>query len=153
MSAEDVEDRAESLEEAAVAVSQDEARRSFKLWFAILGSPLAWAGHLVANYSLEEWFACSDSSRTQGEILGLGVHTMVVLLNSAMLTVAVLSGLAAVACWRSLGGQTGEEPPDERTDRARWMAFAGMVEGVLFVGIILLGYLPALILGTCETVP
>ena len=155
MGVEDVEhaDEAEALEEASVAISKDEARRSLKLWFGVLGSPLAWAGHLVANYSLEEWFACSDSSTTQGEILGLSVHTVAVLINSAMLAIAVLSGLAAVACWKSLGGQTGEEAPDDPTDRARWMAFAGMVEAALFVGIILLGYLPALTVGTCETVP
>ncbi len=33
------------------------------------------------------------------------------------------------------------------------MAFAGMVEGALFVGIIVLGYLPVLTLGICETSP
>jgi hypothetical protein len=33
------------------------------------------------------------------------------------------------------------------------MAFAGIVEACLFVGIILLGYLPNLFLGACETTP
>jgi hypothetical protein len=33
------------------------------------------------------------------------------------------------------------------------MAFAGMVEGVIFVGAILLGYLPPLLLDTCATSP
>ena len=100
--------------------------------FGVLGSPLAWGGHLVGNYSLEEWFACSESAKVQGEILGLGVHTVSVLLNTAMLTVAVASGLVAQACWRKPRGQDG----DERMERAQWMAFAGIVQGALFGGII-----------------
>jgi hypothetical protein len=33
------------------------------------------------------------------------------------------------------------------------MAFAGMVEGAIFVGTILLGYLPPLLLDTCAVSP
>ena len=148
MSAEDVEN-AEALEHASEEISKDEARRSLKLWFAVLGSPLAWAGHLGANYSLEEWFACSKSSPIRGEIQGLSVDAWVILINTAMVAVAALSGLVALNCWKALKGQTG----DDTTERARWMAFAGMVEGALFLGIILLGYLPTLYLGPCETTP
>ncbi len=156
MSVED-EEKAEALEEASVDISKDEGRRSLKLWFAVLGSPLAWVGHLVGNYSIEEWFACSRGAKKQGELLGLSVDTAVLLLNTAMLAVAALSGLVALRCWQSLraaaGDEGGDEGVDDSTDRARWMAFAGMVEGALFVGIILLGYLPTLFLGTCETSP
>ena len=124
----------------------------------LLGSPLAWAGHLVANYSLEEWFACSDSAKTRGEILGLRVDTMSILINTSMLALAVASALAAFKCWRALrhdtdlGGPDGDRS-DESTARARWMAFTGVVEGTFFIGIILLGYLPPLTLGICETTP
>ncbi len=145
------------LLKAAAAISQAEGRRSVLLWFGVLGSPVAWAGHLVGNYSLEEWFACSKSAKTQGEILGLPVHTMSMLINTAMLAVAVASALVALAQWRRLrisseGGQA-VEASEESTERARWMAFAGVVEGGLFIGIILLGYLPAVTLGVCETTP
>ncbi len=156
---EEIEDeKAEALEEASVGISKDEGRRSLKLWFAVLGSPLAWAGHLGINYSIEEWFTCSRSAKEQGEFLGLSTDTLVLLINTAMLAVAALSGLAALSCWKSLRARAGdddagEEEGDESTERARWMAFAGMVEGALFVGIILLGYLPSLIIGTCETSP
>jgi hypothetical protein len=158
----DVEE-VEALEEASVDISKDEGRRSLKLWFAVLGSPVAWAGHLGGNYSLEEWFACSRGAKKQGELLGLGLDTAVALLNTAMLAVAALSGLAALSCWKSLrarpgsegdeGGGADDEGGDEQQERARWMAFAGMVEGAMFTGIILLGYLPALMLGVCETSP
>ena len=172
--AQDVDEKAEALEEAGKDISKDEGRRSLKLWFGVLGSPLAWTGHLGANYSLEEWFACSRAAEhTHGEILGIGVETVSILINTVMLAVAAASGLVAYRCWKSLrarggeggargeGGDEGEgaedapgaQGEDERTARARWMAFAGMVEGALFLGIILLGYLPTLMLGVCETTP
>ncbi len=154
MSVEDVEreDREEELEDAAEEISKDERRRSVALWFGVLGSPMAWAGHLGVNYSLEEWFACSESAHEKGEILGVGVKTFSVVFNSAMLAVALLSGLVAYSCWRKLRGETGDTG-DERMERARWMAFAGIVEACLFAGIILLGYVPVLTLDVCETSP
>ena len=157
MSAEDVEnDEAleEALEEAGEEISKEERRGSIALWFGVLGSPLAWVGHLGVNYSLEEWFACSESAHHQGEILGIGVKTVSVLFNSAMLAVAVASGLVALSCWRKLQGQSGDdENGSDQMERARWMAFAGIVEGGLFLGIILLGYLPSLMIDVCETTP
>ncbi len=152
MSVEDVE-REEALEEAAEEISKDERRRSVALWFGVLGSPLAWIGHLGVNYSLEEWFACSESAHDKGEILGVGVKTISVVFNSAMLAVAVASGLVALSCWRKLQARADDENGDDQLERARWMAFAGSVEAALFVGIILLGYLPSLMLDVCETTP
>ena len=156
MSVEDVESE-EALEEAAEEISKDERRRSVLLWFAVLGSPLAWVGHLGVNYSLDEWFACSESAHDPGEILGVGVKTGSVLFNSAMVVVALASGLVALGCWRKL--QAGAEEDggngevDDQVERARWKAFAGIVEAALFLGIIVLGYLPSLMLDVCETTP
>jgi hypothetical protein len=159
MGREEVED-VEAVEHASEAISREEARGSLALWFGVLGSPLAWAGHLGANYSLEEWFACSNSAEHKGEILGISSDTVSILLNTAMAAIALASGLVALMCWRKLravsdGGESDEadESGDNTAERARWMAFAGMVEGALFLGIILLGYLPTLTLGTCETTP
>ncbi|MCA1691370.1 MAG: hypothetical protein LC733_03885 [Actinobacteria bacterium] len=175
MSVEDIEN-VEEVEDASEAISKEEGRGSLALWFGVLGSPLAWFGHLGANYSLEEWFACSNSAKERGEILGLGVDIVSILINTAMVAVAMASGLAAWSCWRKLRGADADDADgggdvdvdvdvdnedgseedrlqEERTERARWMAFAGIVEGALFLGIILLGYLPALTLGICETTP
>jgi len=152
MSVEDVENE-EALEEAAEGISKDERRGSLALWFGVLGSPLAWAGHLGVNYSLEEWFACSESAHHQGEVLGVGVKTFSLVFNSAMVAVAVLSGLVALSCQRKLKAQGGDASGDDQLERARWMAFAGIVEAALFLGIILLGYLPSLMIDVCETTP
>ena len=146
------ESREEALEEAGEEISKDERRRSVALWFGVLGSPLAWVGHLGVNYSLEEWFACSESAHEEGKILGVGVKTVSVVFNSAMLALAALAGLAAYTCWKKLKAQNGDGDGDT-LERARWMAFAGTIEAALFLGIILLGYLPSLILHACETTP
>jgi hypothetical protein len=153
MSVEDVE-KEEALEEAGEAISKEERRGSIALWFGVLGSPLAWAGHLGVNYSLEEWFACSESAHHKGEILGVGVKTISFAFNSAMVAVAVLAGLVALRCWRKLQAQEADESGDDRMERARWMAFAGMVEAAIFLGFIVLGYLPSLMIDqVCETTP
>jgi len=158
MSVEDVRDE-EALEEAGEDISKDERRGSLALWFGVLGSPLAWVGHLGVNYSLEEWFACSESAHHQGEILGVGVKSVSLVFNSAMVAVALLSGLVALRCHRKLKAQGGDDDTDgdqssgDQLERARWMAFAGIVEAALFLGIILLGYLPSLMIDVCETTP
>ncbi|HEY7072405.1 MAG TPA: hypothetical protein VH479_19920 [Acidimicrobiales bacterium] len=124
-----------------------EGRGSFALWFGVLGSPLAWLGHLFLNYSLEEWFACAPATTDRGEILGFGVRDVSLVLNTAMALVAAASGLVALATWRRLRRVSD----GDSLDRAQWMAFAGTVEGALFLGMILLGYLPPVILRTCAT--
>ena len=153
MSVEDVEKK-EALEEAGEDISKEERRGSIALWFGVLGSPLAWAGHLGVNYSLEEWFACSESAHDKGEILGVGVKPISFGFNSAMVAVAVLSGLVALRCWRKLQAEEGDENGNDRMERARWMAFAGMVEAAIFLGFLVLGYLPSLMIDhVCETTP
>jgi hypothetical protein len=124
-----------------------EGRGSFALWLGVLGSPLAWLGHLFLNYSLEEWFACAPATTDRGEILGFGVRDVSLVLNTAMALVAAASGLVALATWRRLRRVSD----GDSLDRAQWMAFAGTVEGALFLGMILLGYLPPVILRTCAT--
>ncbi|MPZ72880.1 MAG: hypothetical protein GEU74_06555 [Nitriliruptorales bacterium] len=138
----------QEAEAAARAATREETAGSVALWLAVLGSPGAWAGHLGVNYALEEWFACSPSAPDPGNILGVPVGTFSVLFNSTMLAVAVTAGVVAFACLRR--PKDGEP---ERAERARWMAFAGVVEGALFTGIILLGYIPPLVLPACQTTP
>jgi hypothetical protein len=115
----------------------------------VLGSPMAWAGHLVASYSLEEWFACSRSASERGEVLGMGVDKVALIINGAMAALAAVSMLSAVSCRRRLKQANG----DETTTRARWMALAGIVEGALFLGIILFGFVPPLVVDICESTP
>jgi hypothetical protein len=130
-------------------ITRQESRGSTALWFAVLGSPLAWGGHLLLNYSLEEWFACSPSATDRGEILGFTVDQVSWTLNSVMVLTAAAAGLTALASWRKLKRASD----GDSLERCQWMAFAGMVEGAIFVGAILLGYLPPLLLDTCAVSP
>ncbi len=135
--------------EEARSVTRDETRGSLALWFGVLAAPTAWSGHLVVNYALEEWFACSPSALTAGLIMGVPVDTFSLAFNSLMAALALAGVVVAVTCWRRLRSVDG----DERMQRARWMAFAGAVESGLFLAVILLGYAPPLMLGICGTAP
>jgi hypothetical protein len=134
-----------SIDQHVRDITRQESRGSTALWFAVLGSPLAWGGHLLLNYSLEEWFACSPSATDRGEILGFTVDQVSWTLNSVMVLTAAAAGLTALASWRKLKRASD----GDTLERSQWMAFAGMVEGAIFVGTILLGYLPPLLLDTC----
>jgi hypothetical protein len=134
-----------SIDQHVRDITRQESRGSTALWFAVLGSPLAWGGHLLLNYSLEEWFACSPSATDRGEILGFTVDQVSWTLNSLMVLTAAAAGLTALASWRKLKRASD----GDSLERSQWMAFAGMVEGAIFVGAILLGYLPPLLLDTC----
>jgi hypothetical protein len=138
-----------SIDQDVRDITRRESRGSAALWFGVLGSPVAWLGHLVLNYSLEEWFACSPATSDKGEILGFTVDQVSWTLNSLMALTAAAAGVTALASWRRLRRVSNGDV----LDRERWMAFAGMVEGVIFVGAILLGYLPPLLLDTCATSP
>jgi hypothetical protein len=138
-----------SIDQDVRDITRRESRGSRALWFGVLGSPVAWLGHLLLNYSLEEWFACSPATTDQGEILGFSVDAVSWTLNSLMVLAAAAAGLTALASWRRLRRASDGDV----LERERWMAFAGMVEGVIFVGAILLGFLPPLLLDTCATSP
>jgi hypothetical protein len=138
-----------SIDQDVRDITRRESRGSAALWFGVLGSPVAWLGHLVLNYSLEEWFACSPATTDKGEILGFTVNQVSWTLNSLMALTAAAAGVTALSSWRRLRRASNGDV----LDRERWMAFAGMVEGVIFVGAILLGYLPPLLLDTCATSP
>jgi hypothetical protein len=137
------------IEQHVRDITRQESRGSTALWFAVLGSPLAWGGHLLLNYSLEEWFACSPSATDRGEILGFTVDQVSWTLNSVMALTAAAAGLTALASWRKLKRASD----GDSLERSQWMAFAGIVEGAIFVGAILLGYLPPLLLDTCAVSP
>ena len=138
-----------SIDQDVRDITRQESRGSRALWFGVLGSPVAWLGHLLLNYSLEEWFACSPATTERGEILGFTVDQVSWTLNSLMALTAAAAGLTALASWRRLQRASDGDV----LERERWMAFAGMVEGVIFLGAILLGFLPPLLLDTCATSP
>lgn len=130
-------------------ISRRESVGSLLLWFGVLGSPSAWALQLVVNYSLEEWFACSPSASEEGQILGVGVDTFATVVTSTLALVALAALVVSIACYRRLG-RTGD---GDVPQRARWMALAGIFNGVLYTLMIVVSYGPAAILDVCRTTP
>ena len=130
-------------------ITRAETRGSALLWFGVLGGPIAWATQLILTYSLEEWFACAPATTDRGDVLGLDVTTVALLITAVLTVVAAASGLVALGCYRKLQNNGG----DEIRSRARWMAVAGMMNSILYVIIILASFGPPIMLGVCEVSP
>ena len=136
-----------ATEGAARAVTRDETRGSFALWFGVLAAPAAWAVQLVVNYSLDEWFACSPASTSPGRVLGLTTGSIAVIVAAAAVVLSVVALVVSARCFRS--GPPSEDA--ERWGRARWMALAGMMNSVLYLLLIVLSFGPPAFLDPCES--
>ena len=119
------------------------------MWFGLLGAPAAWTIELLSGYSLEEWFACSPATTTEGLILGVSVRSLAIVIPVATAGVAVLAGLVAAGCLRRISS----EPDDHVTQRARWMALAGVLNSVLYGLVIVTSLVAPLLLDVCATTP
>lgn len=133
----------------ATEVTRRETRGSSLLWFGILGGPAAWAVGLVSGYSLEEWFACSPATTTEGQVLGIGVRVLGLVIPIAAGAVAAAAGLVAATCLRRIPS----EPRDHVTQRAKWMAWAGIFNSVLYGLAIVTTVAAPLLLDVCATTP
>jgi hypothetical protein len=132
--------------EFARAITRAETRGSALLWIGVLAGPLAWTAHLLVNYMLEEFISCTPGSRTQGEILGLGIESIILTVNVVLAAVALAGGVVAFKCLRGL-----DASPQNSGSRARWMARAGIINSVIFLLIILVGFAPPFVLSVCRT--
>lgn len=106
--------------------------RNGALWFAALGSPIAWAVHLVVIYPLVP-VACRA-----GGTLSIWI------VSFACAAIAVASGAVAFRHRNHRGGAEEE--------RARFMARAGLAASVLFLAIIVAETVPVLFASPCALV-
>ena len=127
-------------------ITRVESFGSWKLWLGLLTPPLVWITHLVAGYSTEEWFACAPSTTEVGELVGLSVHQFIVLITVVAAALVVATTLIALSCRRRLSAES------DGSNRAHWMATVGVMNGVLYLMIILGGAAP-LLLNVCENSP
>ncbi|MGH2808600.1 MAG: hypothetical protein ACRDKT_15150 [Actinomycetota bacterium] len=129
-------------------ISRRESRGSLGLWFGLLAAPLAWITVLVATYSLEEWFACAPSTAARGEILGIGVVPFALGLTVLFGAIALAGGVVALRCLRRI-----KVTDNDISGRARWMAYAGILNTVLYTIAIVTNAAPPLILQVCQVSP
>ena len=134
---------------SAAEVTRREAKGSILLWFGVLGGPAAWTIQLLSGYSLEEWFACSPATTSEGVILGLGVRTWALAIPVTGALVTLVAGLVAWSCLRRIP----RAPTDHVTQRARWMAWAGILNSILYGLVIVTSTAVPLVLDACATTP
>ena len=128
-------------------ITRVETVDTWKLWIGLLVGPLVWITHLVAGYSTEEWFACSPSTTTPGELLGMSVDLFIIIITVGAAAITVWAGLTALSCRRKLTAD------DEGSSRPLWMATVGVMNSALYLVLILGGTAPALLLTVCEKSP
>jgi hypothetical protein len=129
--------------------------RSKALWFGVLAGPVLWGVQFYVNYQWEEVLACSASARDRGVVLGLGVRTWVVLVNTVVCAVILAALAVSFRCYRrtAVVEAGGVRTSEHYRDVAHWMAFAGIANSILFLLLVVGGYAPAIVLKTCQTVP
>lgn len=115
-------------------------------WFHLLGGAILWSAHFLAIYGLVE-FAC----RVKPPVFGPDVISWSILVLTLVATLAAAYvGWAAYQTWRHLQeSQETDEPGIWRLESRRFMALSGIALSALFSLVILLGGLPALVLGPC----
>ena len=137
-----------TVEGRVADITKSESRGSFLLWFGALAPPSAWALQLIVNYSLEEWFACSPSTSEPGDVLGMSVDAIALIVTTVLVAVSLVGLAVAFRCYRQI-----DPDIDESSERARWMALAGIFNGILYTIIIVASYGVPLLLDSCRTTP
>lgn len=127
-------------------ITRAEGRSSVLLWFGLLGGPLVWSGQLLLNYGLEEAVVCAPGSGPGTLFLGMGIDTVIQIINSVAVAITLFALAVSFRCYRRLGG----EDPTEG-GRARWMAVAGMFNSTLFLFVISLKFASPFFLDPCTS--
>lgn len=126
------------LELSPEPIGRDETRQvpvgSVRLWFGALGSPIAWAIHLMTMYPLVE-LACRWQT-------AMPLYAVSALLFS----VAALAGMVSWHILRLMRRRNGATVPR----RVRFMASAGLMAAVLFGVAIGGGTLPVFFDDPCQ---
>lgn len=106
-----------------------------RLWFGLLGSPIAWLIHLVVVYTLAEVTCVADSFNFT--VLGLdGGVSLILIVTLLTLVLAVAAGVVAYGSDRRLRRQEREHESFNDRGVSGQMARWGMHLTVLFVFII-----------------
>jgi hypothetical protein len=111
-------------------------RRDVLLWLAVLAGPFAWAVDELTSYSLAPT-ACDAGTKWMLHLVFL--VTLLVSLGGALLARSVGRGLPE-----------GSSEEGSRDSRARFMALAGTVMGVVFALVIVAEEVPNWVVGVCQ---
>jgi hypothetical protein len=116
-------------------------------WFGVLGPPAAWSAQFLVSYNLADMVTCS-----RGGVRFLAVEDRlkpaIALVTGLSVVVAAVAGIVAYGCWRRL--RDADHTPG---GRAGWLAIAGIMSSVLFLILIVVGFLPLVFLPSCAQLP
>jgi hypothetical protein len=112
------------------------------LWYAVLGSPVAWALQFGAGYWITE-AQCSPSGGWQ-----FGASGWTIAIGAVALAVALGSAAAAVSLFLRTSGTPADAPPPP--GRIRFLATVGMAVAPLFVAMIVMTTAGVLVLQPCN---
>ena len=126
-------------------ITRDETTRSWLLWYGVLGAPIVWACQLLLDYGLDEAVACAPGNRTHGLFFNTSIDVVVQIVNVVATVLGVLAFVVSYRCYRKLR-------TDDNTvsNRARWMATAGMFDSALFLMLIIAKFVPVFFLHQCQ---
>ena len=112
-----------------------------RLWFGVLGAPLAWVAQFLIGYSLG-LAACGAAGRKWG----LSVDGWTLAATGAGAAVAALATASAMQVYRATRA-AGSEPPGARI---HFLSMIGLTIAPLFLAIILMGGVGAIVLDNCR---
>ena len=106
------------------------------LWFGLAAGPLAWAGHLMASYLLDEG-TCKLGYR-QSTVLGIPTHKAV--LGSFTVAggiVTLAAGVVGFLAWRATGAGHDPDELGPPVGRIQFMGLGGALVSAMFLVLIL----------------
>jgi hypothetical protein len=119
--------------------------RSFPLWFAVVGPPLAWGANLVLGDLISE-LGCSPGVRGH-RLFGLSFQAADIIQSVVAAGIILLAAILALGAWRRLR----TAPDGTPWGRAHTMALWGMASSLIFFLLVVYGLTTHLFLDSCSS--
>jgi heme/copper-type cytochrome/quinol oxidase subunit 2 len=130
----------------ARAQTQDEIRQPFWLWFGMIGAPIIWFVHFVIVWAIAE-FGCA-AGQASTVITGGSIQVLVIVATVVGVIGTLGSAFVAYRSWRQLERESADGG-ERRQGLQPFMAFMGMILGLLFTVVVILDVIPVFIVSTC----
>lgn len=116
------------------------------LWFGVLGGAIAWSGHTLVDWSIDETVCRSGHT----ELAGVPMRPVLIATTLAFLLVSVVATVVAWRQWQVLHAAEGADPVSElRLQRASFMALVGFAANVVFSLILVCSAIAVFVFPVC----
>ena len=116
------------------------------LWFGIFGAPFAWSVVQCVNYAIDAQ-ACFPSRYPLARPVVSATSVVVGVVEVLAIALAAASLAAAARSWHV--ARDRGDPTELVTSRVRFMALAGVLLSVLFLGATIMSGIPVVLLRAC----